>query len=159
MRVRADGSVMVTKPIEVSVTAAEEFARRKADWILRKLEFFAAKRSAIPTPSHFDFLEQKSRALALAQARIKVINAVYKFKFKEIKIKNMKTRWGSCSKKGNLNFSYRIIYLPGRLVDYIMAHELCHLREFNHSEKFWRLVGRVIPDYKQRKKELRLKYI
>lgn len=63
--------------------------------------------------------------------------------------------WGSCSKKGNLNFNWRLIQLPPELADYVIVHELCHLKELNHSQRFWDLVGQAIPDYKERRQALR----
>lgn len=66
-----------------------------------------------------------------------------------ITIKSQKCRWGSCSARGNLNFNWRIVMAPERVLDYVVVHELCHLIEFNHSRKFWSLVAQVIPDYKE----------
>ena len=76
-------------------------------------------------------------------------------RFNKINIKNQKTRWGSCSKKGNLNFNYKIALLPQHLADYIIVHELCHLGEFNHSRSFWNLVAKVFPEYLGIRNELR----
>lgn len=72
-----------------------------------------------------------------------------------IAIRAQRSRWGSCSTKGNLNFNYRIVFLPPELVDYIIVHELCHLHEFNHSERFWARVGVHVPTYELHKQALR----
>ncbi len=74
-------------------------------------------------------------------------------------IKNHKTRWGSCSELGNLNFNYKLIFLPDAIVDYIVVHEICHLIEFNHSQDFWRLVARTIPNFRELRHELRSRYL
>lgn len=66
-----------------------------------------------------------------------------------IKLKNTKTRWGSCSQKGNINLSIRILFAPEEVIDYVCVHELAHLKEPNHSKKFWRLVESAVPDYKK----------
>mgnify|MGYP001607235311 CR=1 FL=1 len=82
-------------------------------------------------------------------------NKLYQFKIGRVSIKNHKSRWGSCSKKGNLNFNYKLALLPQELADYVIVHELCHLGEFNHSPKFWKLVARAIPNYKALKKKFK----
>jgi predicted metal-dependent hydrolase len=87
--------------------------------------------------------------------RIGHFNQIYGFVVKRISVRDQRSRWGSCSKKGNLNFNYRIVLLPPKVADYIIVHELCHLGEFNHSKRFWGLVAKAVPDYKQLKKELR----
>lgn len=92
--------------------------------------------------------------LRLVEHRIDLYNKYYQFDFNDIKIKRMKSRWGSCSSKRNLNFNRRIIELPDRLIDYIVVHELCHLQEMNHSRKFWSLVAQAMPHFKVLKKEL-----
>lgn len=102
-----------------------------------------------------DYVKYKGQAVELALGRIKYFNRIYGVKFNKINIKNQKTRWGSCSKKGNLNFNYKIILLPEQLADYIIVHELCHLKEFNHSQKFWNLVAKTIPDCLELRNELK----
>ncbi|HEY4515391.1 MAG TPA: M48 family metallopeptidase [Candidatus Paceibacterota bacterium] len=96
--------------------------------------------------------------ISIIDERIDRYNRHYQFDFNSIKIKRMKTRWGSCSVRKNLNFNIRIFELPSRLMDYIIVHELCHLRELNHSPRFWSLVAQVIPNYKSLKLELRNNY-
>src|SRR3989344_7823061 len=98
---------------------------------------------------------QYENLLRFLEHRIDKFNSHYRCDINDIKIKKMKTRWGSCSKKKNLNFNARIATLPDPLIDYIIAHELCHLIEFNHSAKFWALVARTIPDWRERRMELR----
>ncbi len=101
------------------------------------------------------YLEYKEKAIILAENRIEHYNKLYHFKVNRISIKNQKSRWGSCSKKGNLNFNYKIVLLPPELADYVIVHELCHLGEFNHSKKFWKLVSIAMPDYKEIKKKFK----
>ena len=101
------------------------------------------------------YLKYKETARALVNERLAVLNSAYGFKYGRIAIRNTKSRWASCSKKGNLNFNYRVVYLRQDLLDYLLVHELCHLQEFNHSKKFWELVARTIPDYKTLRKQLK----
>jgi predicted metal-dependent hydrolase len=87
--------------------------------------------------------------------RVEHFATVYGFKYNRVSIKNQKTRWGSCSKKGNLNFNYKIFLLSPDMRDYIIVHELCHLKELNHSRKFWTLVEEIVPDYRIARKALK----
>ena len=73
-----------------------------------------------------------------------------------VSVKNYKSRWGSCSSRGDIAYNWKIILAPHRIVDYVVVHELCHLLEHNHSSKFWRHVTLHIPDWKQRRDWLRL---
>ena len=87
--------------------------------------------------------------------RLEHFNRHYQVPLRKVFIKNHKSRWGSCSERGNLNFNYKLIFLPPQVVDYIIAHELCHLKEFNHSPKFWALVEQTIPNHRAIRAELR----
>ena len=102
-----------------------------------------------------EYVIYKNKARKLANERIMHFNSLYQFKINRIAIKNQKSRWGSCSKKGNLNFNYRIALLPQRLSDYVILHELCHLGEFNHSKNFWKLMEKAMPDYQSIKEEFK----
>ena len=73
----------------------------------------------------------------------------------QITIRSQKTRWGSCSSKGNLNFNCLLLLAPPEVLDYVVVHELCHRKEMNHSPRFWAEVARVMPDYKVRRKWLK----
>ncbi|MEI7424929.1 MAG: M48 family metallopeptidase [Candidatus Staskawiczbacteria bacterium] len=100
-------------------------------------------------------IEEREKARILVENRLSVINKFYNYNINRISIKNTKTRWGSCSSKGNLNFNYKIIYLEPKFVDYLIVHELCHLGQMNHSKRFWALVCKTIPDYDKINKELK----
>jgi hypothetical protein len=102
-----------------------------------------------------NYLKYKIVALELVKSRLEYFNTFYNLKYNRVSIKNQKTRWGSCSRKGNLNFNYKIALLPPKMADYIIVHELCHLAEFNHSQNFWNLVAKQITDYKEIRNSLR----
>lgn len=126
---------------------------------------------SLPRGNKRGLLKYKEEAARLVKERLEFYNKTYNLlgrtpndvsrdtiplnRLNRITIRNTKSRWGSCSKKGNLNFNYRIVFLPPDLADYLVVHELCHLGEFNHSEKFWKLVSMAILDYKERRKELK----
>ena len=121
---------------------------------LRKALFSIRKRKYRKQVETYEYKKQKETIRNFFIARVEHFNQFYNFTFNKITIRNSRTRWGSCSKKGNLNFNYRIISLPQQLQDYIVVHELCHLKEMNHSKSFWDLVAQVIPDYKKVKQIL-----
>lgn len=149
--IRPDGTVVVTKPSRVPVKFAEAFVESKKEWIIEKLHTITPR--VVHTKKEIE--ELKKKALHIAEDKVQYFNRFYNFSYKNISIKNQKTRWGSCSKQGNLNFNYKIALLPEKLADYLVVHELCHLGQFNHSQKFWNLVGEVLPEYKKLRKELK----
>jgi predicted metal-dependent hydrolase len=87
--------------------------------------------------------------------RTKQIADSNNFEYSKVRVKRQKTRWGSCSSNGNLNFNFKLLKLRKELIDYVIVHELCHLKEMNHSPRFWSLVEEIIPNYKELRKELR----
>lgn len=154
--VACDSTVTVTLPWGFQTTLAEKFVKDKLGWILKSLDYFKRRAHAIPIKSSRREYEQfKQQALVLAKSKVHQWSRFYGFAYKRVSVKNQKTRWGSCSKKGNLNFNYKIIKLPENLVDYLVVHELCHLKEMNHSKNFWSLVSLAIPDYKKLRHQLR----
>ncbi len=80
----------------------------------------------------------------------------YGFEYKDLRIKSVKTRWGSCSSKRNLNFNWKLVFAPKKCVDYVIIHELAHTKQMNHSYKFWDLVEDCMPDYKVHMKQLKI---
>lgn len=152
--IRANGEVLVTAPPRVSKRYIDNFVFEKEDWIKEKLDTF----ESLPQP-HIktkpgDYKKYKAQALELVKEKIEKINKHYNFEYKNISIRDQKTRWGSCSSKGNLNFSYKIALIPDIYAEYIVIHELCHLKEMNHGEHFWNLVGETMPEYKKIRTEL-----
>ena len=124
------------------------FFKKRVSRIFKKRRFFKEDKII--------FEERKAEARDLVLGRIQELNKVYNYSYKKISIKNMISRWGSCSRNGNLSFNYRPVLLPPNLVDYVIVHELCHLGEFNHSRDFWNLVARTFPDYQKLKEELKM---
>jgi len=110
---------------------------------------------SLPKASRREYLTRKEEARVLADEKIRYFGTLYNLHPSRISIRNQKTRWGSCSRKGNINLNYRILHLPEKYLDYVIVHELCHLKQFNHSKKFWDLVAREIPDCKKIRREIR----
>lgn len=106
-------------------------------------------RSVYHTRSRLLYTANREKARILVKERLLHYNQFYGFSVGRVAIRNQRSRWGSCSKKGNLNFNYKIVFLSPEMVDYIIVHELCHIGEFNHSKNFWALVAQTVPDYKK----------
>lgn len=156
LAVYCDGSVVVTTPHDLQETVAERFIREKTDWLFSKLAFFKQfEGKPVARYSHKDYLKYKGSAFILVQGRVNHFSNKHGYRYNKISIKNQRTLWGSCSRKANLNFNYKVVFLPEHIQDYIIAHELCHLKEFNHSKRFWRLVASVIPDYREIRSQLK----
>ncbi len=101
------------------------------------------------------FLAYKETSRAVIHQQLQYWNQFYGFKYNRVAIRNQRRCWGSCTSLKNLNFSYKLLFLPRHLLDYIIIHELCHLQELNHGQNFWSLVEQQCPDYKTHIKELR----
>ena len=159
LAVYCDGSVIVTTPYALHEGIAERFIREKTRWLFEKIAYFRQfSNDPITQHSHQQYLQYRDQALSLVERRIREYNAKLNLSFNSVRIKNQKTRWGSCSKKRNLNFNYKILFLPEKLQQYLVVHELCHLKEFSHSRKFWTLVEQTIPDYSEIRKQLNRQY-
>lgn len=154
--VTGEGELRVSYPMRVPSAIAQAFLQKKADWILRKMDQVREKMSDknVIRLLRSDIPRLKEATRTLVEARLKYFNQFYDFTYNRISIRNQKSRWGSCSRKKNLNFNYKIAALPPELADYIVVHELCHLGELNHSRSFWNLVAKVIPDWNERRRKL-----
>ncbi len=152
--VRNDGTVLISAPRYAGLRRIEQFVMEKQEWILEKQKHFASMPQQ-PKLNPMEVKRLKKEALLLVEDRLKYYSSVYGIKYGRISIRGQKTRWGSCSRAGNLNFNYRIATLSRELADYIVVHELCHIKEFNHSKNFWALVEQTIPEYRTYKAQLR----
>jgi predicted metal-dependent hydrolase len=97
----------------------------------------------------------KQEAEQLLPQRLDILAATYNLPYASFSARHLKTRWGSCSSKHELTFNYFLMELPWELIDYVIAHELAHTKHLNHSRQFWELVGQLMPDYQQRRKDLK----
>lgn len=112
--------------------------------------------------SHFNIpsyqtlsLNEKKQIKSAFLNKIKHFSNIMNVTFNRIAIKNQHTRWGSCSSLGNLNFNYRLYFLPEKYMDYVIVHELAHRLQMNHSKEFWNIVAKYCPDWKALRKELK----
>jgi hypothetical protein len=155
LTINSQGQLKASRPWFLSVKAVERFVQNQIPWIAAKLEYCQAVNNRNPfRQSRAEYLAYKQAAARLITRKVNQHNQAYQFRFGQISIRCQKTRWGSCSSRGNLNFNYKIIFLPEKIIDYIIVHELCHLKELNHSSRFWDLVARQIPDHQARRQDL-----
>ena len=156
LAVYSTGEVVLTAPWNLALKQLEDFVRAKTPWVFKKLEYFKKHPVVVRARAHrAEYIKHKPAAEELVKQKLEFWNRHYQLRYSQVRVKNHTTRWGSCSKKGGLNFNFKIVHLPERLADYLVVHELCHLREFNHSKRFWSLVGETVPDYAARRKELK----
>ena len=146
-----DGNVVVTAPRFFGLQAIEDFVMKHSTWVRERVE--ETRGRTILRIRRTDIPSLKKQALALAAIRVQHFAEYYGVEYKKISVRAQKSRWGSCSERGNLSFNYKIAVLDPRLADYIVAHEICHIRQFDHSKAFWALVAEQFPDHQ----ELRLK--
>ncbi len=154
--VNCDARVSVVVPKGFDLSGVEKYITEKAEWIKSKILFFQKKEKKEISRDfpQTNYHACAKRARKLIKERVVHYNELYNFSYNRISIKQQSTKWGSCSGQKNLNFNYKILFLPDYLVDYIVVHELCHLKELNHSKKFWELVARAMPKYADIRKEL-----
>lgn len=144
LRVDPDGRVRVTIPRGGSRREADAFASRHRDWIARQRErlarplFSLDERRALRARAH---VELPPRLLDLARA-----HGLDVFR---VTIRNQRTRWGSCGRDGHITLNWRLVLMPERVRDYVLIHELMHLRRMDHSPAYWKLVAAACPDYRE----------
>jgi len=97
----------------------------------------------------------REKAEEVIHDRLQFFNEHYNFRYNRVTLRDQKSRWGSCSRLKNLNFNWRLIMAPIEIIDYVVVHELCHLKEMNHSARYWALVAETVPGHKTRRKWLR----
>lgn len=152
---RADGVVLII-PKRFPIFLAEKFLLSKKAWVRAKLADY--ENSASPVFPKLTSSEEKSArnsARRLINERVNFYATILNLKYNVVAIRDQKTRWGSCSRAGNLNFNFRLVFINPELLDYVVVHELCHLKELNHSPQFWQLVQSVLPDYRERRRDLK----
>lgn len=153
-----DLSVSVRAPKGIPEAEIRAFVRSRLPWIVRtrrKLARDAGSLSGIPPLTPEELLALTARARRDFPPRIALFAAQIGVSFGRITIRHQKTRWGSCSAKGNLNFNCLLLLTPEKIQDYVIVHELCHRKEMNHSRAFWSEVERVLPDYRDSRTWLR----
>ena len=155
MEVTREGRVLVRAPRRVSVKEIERFVAAHEAWAQKALEKQRARLEQYPEPDE----AERERCIALAKATLPDKVALYAARMgvtpTGITITSARTRFGSCSPKDRLSFSWRLLRYPEAAVDYVVVHELAHIRHKNHGREFYAFIASVLPDYKAREKLLR----
>lgn len=155
VQVRADGTVIARAPLRMSKERILGFLSEKASWIcMQQGKMQERERMRQQACIHLDAKQEKElreRAKSVLTQRVGYFARQIGVTYGKITVRDQKTRWGSCSQAGNLNFNFRLILAPPEVLDYVVVHELCHRRQMNHSAQFWQEVAQVLPDYRARK--------
>ena len=162
LEVRADGRVILRAPKGLSNQAVMDFVKERQAWIVQKwFETERIRRQKAERPPRDYEQNPALEAQYRKEARRRITERAAYFAEKmgvnygRIAIKAAKTRWGSCSARGNLNFHWKLILMPPAILDYVVVHELAHRIEMNHSPRFWAQVERILPDYRERRRWLK----
>ena len=150
IQIQPDGEIIVRTPRRMRIEEIRRFVESKAGWIEKQLSSCSAQEQQKLSDQELRALREKARALVTE--RVQFYAPLIGVTYNQIAIRAQYTRWGSCSSKGNLNFNCLLALVPPEVLDYIVVHELCHLKELNHSDRFWNEVAKTLPDYKTRKK-------
>ena len=145
-----EGKVLARAPLNMPTDKIIEFAQSKSAWIDKKRTEFAQSRQnevGVERLTLEEIRKLGEQAYEVIFDRVIFYATKMNVQFAGITIRNQKTRWGSCSSKGNLNFNCLLMLTPQEVIDSVVVHELCHLKEMNHSAKFYDEVLRVFPDY------------
>ena len=144
-----NGDVRVRIPLRCPMEKAEEFVKKHEVWILKARErALAAKAKNELSPERETALREAAKRYL--PERVKYFSARMGLSPSSVRITSARGRWGSCSAKNGLCFSFRVMLLPPAAIDYVVVHELAHIAEHNHSKRFYRVVERELPDYKDR---------
>lgn len=156
LQICTDGHVRVRAPFYMTDAEIADFLNKKTNWI-DKHRTQMKERQQMKTQEPVRRLSPQD-IRALADQAMQIIPDKVRFyaekigvDYGRVTIRNQKTRWGSCSAKGNLNFNCLLMLAPEDVLDYVVIHELCHRKEMNHSPRFWSEVAKIMPDYKNSK--------
>ena len=160
IQVNSDLSVTVRATRSVSEKDIEEILKKKEAWISKHIEKIKETKERFEAEPTEKLTREKVIALAdealkVIPERVEYFAKVIGVTYGKITVRNQKTRWGSCSSKGNLNFNCLLMLAPPEVLDYVVVHELCHRKQMNHSKAFWLEVEKVLPNYKEVRKWLK----
>ncbi len=158
IEIRQDLSVLVRAPQRMPLPEIVSFLEEQAGWIEQhreKMRIRMERQKQIPRFTQKEIRQLADQACEVIPQKVSYYAKCLGVTYGRITIRNQKTRWGSCSAKGNLNFNCLLMMTPEEVINYVVVHELCHRIEMNHSKAFWAQVERILPDYRQSRKWLK----
>lgn len=158
IEVTKEVKVLVRAPYRMPLSELQRFVNEKSDWIEKHVQKMLEKQQEVLEAERLTTEQIRAlakQALEVISERAAYYAEIIGVSYGRITIRNQKTRWGSCSGKGNLNFNCLLMLTPPEVLDYVVVHELCHRKEMNHSKRFWNEVEKVLPDYRERRKWLK----
>ena len=158
IEIKPDGRVYVRIPNRISDRQARNFVESKADWLkknLEKIELRNEEKGEVEPFSETELKIIKKKAKREIPILVDYYAPIIGVTYNHISIRAQRTLWGSCTAEGNLNFNCLLVLLPERVMRYVVVHELCHRKEMNHSKRFWSEVSKILPDYKELRKQLK----
>ena len=153
-----NGEAVVRAPYSVSKEEIERFVSANAEWVARRIaeqRLKEEKNKDIRVLTEAELAELKKQAMIVIPARVRCYAPMVGVDYGRVTVRSQKTRWGSCSARGNLNFNISLMRAPLAVLDYVVIHELTHRKHMNHSKEFWADVARVMPEYKLAEKWLK----
>ena len=156
LQIKGDGRIIVRAPLRMAARDIQRFVDSKAAWIEKHLAIIQQRQQPVGSAFTLEQLQQLADAAKSdLPRRVARFAALVGVTYGRITIRAQKSRWGSCSGKGNLNFNCLLMLCPEEVRDYVVVHELCHRKELNHSPRFWAEVEKVLPGYKVQRKWLK----
>lgn len=155
LEITRDGQLIVRAPQRTPQAVIDRFVASHADWIATHLKKQQQRRDNHPPLNEDEIAALRQKAREILPGRVAHYAAIMGVSPTGIKITSAKTRFGSCSGKNSLCFSLYLMTYPDRAIDYVVVHELAHIRQKNHSPAFYAEVEKVMPDYKERVKLLK----
>ncbi len=147
------GELVLTAPRLTPLFFINTFLEKSRSWIDTHMAHIVSRQDTVSHQAS-EYVEKREEAKNLIESRVRELSSLYGFRYEKISIRNQRTRFGSCSRSGNLSYHYRIAFFTPEERDYVIIHELCHLRHFDHSPAFWQEVAKFSPRYESIRKKL-----
>ena len=162
LEVKPDGRIYARFPRRTPDKTARAFIREHSRWIVEKWLMMEQRREKTQMRPRRDYEEDpaleriyRKRAKERLMGRAASFAGIMHVTYGTLRLSSARTRWGSCSARGNLNFHWKLILMPPEILDYVVVHELAHRKQMNHSKLFWAEVERILPDYERRRRWLK----